>query len=269
MRTGIAFAALLAAGSVASADIMSIRPSPAAIETPGSVSAPDTVGFSDGFEAYGLGPITGVNGYTTFAANLNDPVVSNLNPAAGQQHLRITQGPGAANSFNGAFTADFGNFANKSATVSVDIAVSAPGGVSAQIVGQAPGQGLLSWRVVLDSVSGNIFVLDDADGVPGGSLAFINTNVAFVTGAAAYRNLRVELDSPGNSIKYFYNNGLIYTASAGIFAGTAVEQVLLFGDNAYTQGQTLDYDNLNIIPTPGALGLLAGFGLLGMRRRRR
>lgn len=267
MRAVLSVAAVLAAAQFASADIMGIRPSAAYIPAPTAVgSAPDTVGFSDGFETYGLGAINGQGGYTVFAANAAAPVVSNANPAAGQQHLRITKGLGANTSLNGAFTADFGNFANKSATVSVDVNLSSTGGASAQIIAQAPGQALLSWRAIFD-LGGNIFVLDDADGLPGGALAFINTNAAWTPNV--YRNFRVELDSTANAIRYFYNNALIYSASAGIFAGTAVEQVILASDNAYAQNQTLDYDNLNIIPAPSAAALLLGAGVLSLRRRRR
>lgn len=147
----------------------------------------------------------------------------------------------------------------------MDLNISSTGGVSAQLLGQAPSQSLLSWRVIFD-FNGGIFVLDDQDGVPGGTLAFINTNATWTAGQ--YRNFRVDLDSGANSIKYYYDNNLIYSASAGIFAGTSVEQVIMFGDNFYTPGQTVDFDNLVITPAPASAALLA-FGLLAAGRRRR
>jgi hypothetical protein len=263
--------ALVAVGGLASAAsaqlIKHLSPDPTYIRTStGLGGGPDTTTFFDGFESLAVGPINGQAGYTVFAANSLTPVVSTANPAAGSQHLRITKGPGANSSFNGAFTQDFGNFTGKSSTVSVDIFHSHANGADAHIVAQAPGQALLTWRVNFN-FGGNIFILDDADGVPGGSLAFINTNVQWTPGV--YKNFRVEHDTVVNSLKYYYDNNLIYTGSVGTFAATAVEQVLLFSDNFFNNtSEFVDYDNLSIVPAPGAASLL-GFGAVFAARRRR
>lgn len=264
-------AALAVVGGLASAAsaqlIKHLSADPAYIRAPlGQSGGPDTPTFLDGFEALTVGPINGQAGYSVFAANPNAPVVSTANPAAGSQHLRISKGPSANSSLNGAFTQDFGNFTGKSSIVSVDIYHSHANGADAHIVGQAPGQALLTWRVNFN-FAGNIFILDDADGIPGGALAFINTNVQWTPGV--YKNLRVEHDVGANSLKYFYDNALIYTGSVGTFAATAVEQVVLFSDNFYNNSsEFIDYDNLSIIPAPGAASLLGLGALLAARRRR-
>jgi hypothetical protein len=252
---------------VASAQLLStVRPTAEYIPSHGTPGAGDSITVSDGFETYAPGAINGQGGYTVFAANATAPVVSAANPAGGAQHLRITKGLGANTSLNGAFTQDFGNFTFKDSIVSVDVNLSSTAGASAQIIAQAPGQALLTWRVIFD-LGGSIFALDDADGVPGGALAFVNTGDTWTPGV--YKNFRVELSTASNSLKYYYDGALIYTGSVGVFAANAVEQVILGSDNAYSVGQTLDFDNLNIVPAPGVASLFAAAGLVGMRRRRR
>ncbi|MGP1345575.1 MAG: PEP-CTERM sorting domain-containing protein [Phycisphaerales bacterium] len=261
MKNVIAVGALMmVAGTALAKDLPSLSTS--YIPAPESIGV-DTLTASEGFEGFGLGPISGQGGWTTFLANQNAPVVSNLTPAGGSQHLRITQGPGSAGGFNGAFSPDYGDFANKKSIVSVDVRVDTPGGADAIVIAQAPSQGFLTWRVQF-RFTGNIFILDDL----GAGLALVDTGVPFVQGA--YSNLTVVTDAAAGTIDYFYGGNPLYSSNAGVFAATAVEQVILAGDNFYNNAEeSISYDNFSIaVPTPGALALFGLGGLAAARRRR-
>ena len=264
MKSMIAAGALLAiAGTALAKDLPSASTS--FIPAPESVGV-DTLTISEGFEGFGLGPISGQGGWTTFAANQNAPAISNQTPNGGSQHLRITKGPGTNGSLNGAFSPDYGDFANKLSVVSVDVRIDSPDGADAQVIAQAPSQGFLTWRVVFN-FSGDIFVLDDI----GAGLQFINTGASF--SQASYENLTVVTDAAADTIDYFYGGNLIYSSAAGVFAGTAVEQVILASDNFYNDNpfneENISYDNFSIaVPTPGALALFGLGGLAAARRRR-
>ncbi|MDX2132899.1 MAG: hypothetical protein SFY69_12685 [Planctomycetota bacterium] len=217
--------------------------------------------LNEGFETFAPGPISGQNGWTTFAANGAAPVISSANPASGSQHLLLSAGPGSTGSFNGAFSPDFGDFSNDFSSVSVDVLISNTGDQDAAIIGQAPSQALLTWRALLN-FQGNILVLDDV----GAGLAFVDTGADWTPGQ--YFNFRVDTNPAADTINYYYNNSLIYSSVSGVFAATAVEQVILFGDNFFSSSSFTAYDNLTIVPAPGAAALLGLGGLLVARRRR-
>lgn len=219
--------------------------------------------FDTGFEDLSLGPISGQAGWGVFTANPDAPAVSDANPNAGNQHLRISQGVGAANSLNGAFSPNLGTFASGPSVVSVDVSMNTIGGADAQIIAQAPSQGSLSWRVIF-SFTGGISVLDDT----GSGLAFIDTGATWVENE--YANLTVSMDPDANTIDYSYDGNLIYSSAAGVFAGTGVEQVILASDNFYNDDtESISYDNLSVaVPTPGAMALLGMAGFAATRRRR-
>lgn len=258
-------AALALSGS-AFAQAKDYSTSTAFIPAPFASSWRGAPSLTTGFEDFAQGPINGQSGWTTFSANLNAPVVSDANPASGSQHLRITQGPGAASSFNGAFSPDLGPITGfVSSVVSFDINMDTDAGADGIVIGQAPSQALLAWRLRFDW-QGNIFVLDDL----GSGLQFVDTGVQYVQGE--YRNMTVALDNVTNTIDYFYDGNPIYSSVAGVFAATGVEQVILAGDNFYNdEFESISYDNLsllNVIPTPGSAALLGLAGLAAVRRRR-
>lgn len=144
IKTAIASAALLAfAGAALAKDLPT--PSNLFIPAPESIGV-DILTVGEDFETFSLGPINGQGGWTTFTDNENAPAISNLTPNGGAQHLRITLGPGTGPSSNGAFSPDFGDFANKLSIVSVDVRFEALGSVDAFVIGQAPSQGSLTWR---------------------------------------------------------------------------------------------------------------------------
>lgn len=189
--------------------------------------------------------------------------ISAAHPASGSQHLRIVRDlAAAAGSLSGGFSPEAGAQSPGYYAVSVDFATNDAAGADYDIIPQAPTQGFLTARMKF-SWTGDILVLDDT----GTGLNFIDTGVDFVADGA-YRNVSIIIDSINNSIDY-YNGSLIYSSVAGVFAGTAVEQVVLVSDNFQNADGWGDFDNLSItVPAPGAIALMGLGGLVVSRRRR-
>ncbi|MBX3357911.1 MAG: hypothetical protein KF745_05740 [Phycisphaeraceae bacterium] len=229
--------------------------------------------FFAGFETaegYVVGPLDGQLGWATAPAATATQSVTTANPYAGNQNFRMVNNAGNPNGTNQlAFSPVLGVFAGGQSETSMQINLSNDGGADYDVVGQAPSQALLTWRVKFSWTDANgtgpgtIFILDDL----GGGLGFVDTGVAWNTGA--YTELRVLTDSVADTITYFYGGAPLYTGVAGIFAGTSVEQVVMLNDNFQLPGETGDFDNVSVtVPSPSALGL-AGLGLLAAGRRRR
>lgn len=213
--------------------------------------------------AYALGAIEPQNGWSASGVNLPYASVSNVNPAGGQQHLRIAfDSSVAAGISRNVLGPNSGALPVGPSSVSFDFAISGLGGANYRAIGQAPSQGFLSWRVEFDFEFGDIYVLDDL----GLGLQFVDTGSDFTPGT--YMNMRVETDPGADSIRYFLDNNLIYTGVAGVFAGTTVEQMVFASDNFQLEGETGDFDNVSVTPAPGALALLGLGGLAAARRRR-
>jgi MYXO-CTERM domain-containing protein len=226
--------------------------------------------YGTGFESpFTPGAIHTQHGWTTFTANQLAPQISTAHPAGGAQHLRIERGPGAASSLNGAFSPNFGPNSPGRFITSVDFASNDPGGADHMIAGQSPDQGFLTWRMHFDWQN-RIMVLDRL--TPGGTLAFRDTGHTW-NPDGQYRNVIIDFDYDADTIQYYYDNTLVWTSPAGILAATALDQVILFGDNFHTPGTGWgDWDNLVItsapIPAPGAFALVGLAGLVCCRRRR-
>lgn len=237
----------------------------AALQSPGSgLSLFGVNSYSTGFEAaegFGLGPIDGQAGWTTFLGTAGSDI-SGANPAGGAQHFRIGFDAGnPAGTLTGGFSPDIGAQAASPSSLSVDVAISAADGADYDVVPQAPSQALLSARVKF-SWLGDILVLDDT----GGGLAFTDTGFDWIAGG--YKNLQIDIDPTANTIDYYYDDSLIYSSVAGVFAGSQIEQVVLLSDN-FQIDDTGDFDNLMFanIPAPAALALFGLVGLAGRRRR--
>lgn len=95
------------------------------------------------------------------------------------------------------------------------------------------------------------------DNRPGSTVQFVRD---------AWAEIRVEIDLDADTMSAFYNNQLVSSGTwttAGSSA-TSIGAIDLFGNGA----STVFYDNVSLIPTPGAAGLLCLAGLAANRRRR-
>lgn len=239
----------------------------------GAIAGPALYGAD--FEApYVLGSINGQQGWVTNGAGAPSLLVANANPAGGVQHLRGIDNPAVGSgTLSLGFTPALGAQPPGPSTLSIDVNISGSGGADYDVVPQAPTQGFLTARVKFfygdadgDLVDGDILVLDDADGPGPGGLGFVATGAEYTPGV--YKNLRVVVNPGANSIQYFYDNALIHTSIAGVFAGTAMEQVVVLHDNFQNQGETGDFDNLRVTPEPTSLLALGLGALVALRRRR-
>ena len=222
-----------------------------------------STGFNSG-EGYAPGYIDGQNGWAAFAASALEAHIDTANPFEGDQHLRISGDPGIPSGTNtGAFSPNLGALTPGRSILSVEIALSNWGGSDYDVVPQAPSQGFLTARVKF-SWLGDILVLDDV----GAGLGYQDTGIDWIEGG--YNNLTIDMDPVANTIDYYYADSLIYSSVAGVYAGTAMEQVVLISDNFQIDDLEYgDFDNLVLTPGPGALALMGIVGLAGVNRRRR
>lgn len=204
--------------------------------------------FGSGFESgegFVLGAIEPQQGWSASGVNLPFASVRNALPYTGLQHLRLihdtTQGVGVNRI---AFSPLQVTPANTPSTVYVKVRISNDQGADHDVVGQAPSQALLTWRVKFSYSDdsgvgpGTIYVLDDL----GAGVVFVNTGVAWTH--AVYKELRVDFDPIGGTIRYYYGGALIYTGT--VFAASAVEQVLALTDNYEIGAETGDFDALSV-----------------------
>lgn len=184
------------------------------------------------------------------ATGVNNPwaSIANANPFAGSQHLRLVFDVLAGlGSTHVVLTPLVPQPANSPSQVKMMVNISNDQGALYDVVGQAPSQGFLSWRVRFNWSDATIYVLDDT-----GTLVFVNTGVTWDPGV--YKELKVQFDPAASEIRYFYDGNLIYTGFS-IFAGTSIEQLVWLDDNFQLDGETADFDAVDWIdsasdPTP-------------------
>jgi len=242
---GLAVASL--AGPAAAGRGSRTAPSTWALVSDGSVKI-NTYYFGAGFEAsegFSLGPFDGQKSWTVSGIDLPFASISNANPFTGSQHLRLTSDTTTGSgTLRIALSPEQTTSPNSPCTVYIKVNISDDGGADYDILGQAPSQNVIAWRVKFswsdDSLTGPgmIYVLD----MISGSLMYVNTQVPWAHGV--YKELRVDFDPLSNDIRYFYDGSLIYTGN--MIAATAIEQIAIVHDNWQQSNETADFDALSV-----------------------
>lgn len=200
--------------------------------------------FNTGFEpaeSFAPGPLEGQAGWAC-SSPYAWCLVSSDHPCGGVQHVRLIKDPTRpAGSLRIGASPTLGAMPPYNSRFTGMVCLSGYGGSSYDVFGQAPSQGLLSWRVEFawsdDSGAGpgTIYVLDD----PGSGLQLVNTGVAWTPGA--WKALKVEFDYGGGRIRYYYDGAPIYAGT--VYAGRSVEQVGFLHDNYQNDGESGNFDD--------------------------
>ena len=262
---GLVFCVALAAWNHAFA----ARPFPAKVspvaDGAGAVTATAGVGlnYATGFEAgegFALGHIgqgtqpAGCGGVSnpcwgkTAAANASivEGHIDSANQFMGAQHLRIAHDPATRTNqpnFGLGVDARYPRTADLSArpiaanTVDIEMAISNSFGMDFRVQPQSNSQGFLATSALF-FYAGGIYILDDVCGtVP---LQFSATGFFWDT-LGGYQHYQVEMNPcSGGDINYRYGGQMIYSSCT--YAGTNLEQFLVFGDNY--PGSHIDVDNV-------------------------
>ncbi len=221
-------------------------------------------GFEQG-EGWNLGLASNNTpaGWAVLGANAS-PIISNLNPWVGAQHLRIQDEPGVgSNNDVGILSPNIklpGEDELEMLTLKMGVYISEKGGADYDVFLQS--ESALAARVKFD-FSGRILIVDD--------LAFRDTGVEW--SVAEWKELRIELDYTGAgqaTAKYYYGGTLIYEDNNRFDLVDDPTQFGIVSDNNH-KDDFGDFDNVMlVVPTPGALATaLVGGVLIGARRRRR
>lgn len=189
-------------------------------------------------------------GHTTGAGfSLITPTIDTNFPATGTQHLRLTPDPSTRTNVPGfglGVDARYPHTQHAAAparpispnTVSIDLSISDAFGQDFRVQPQSLSQGFLATSALF-LYSGGIYILDDLCGTTG--LNFVGTG-AFWDSSGAYQNYTVGMDPclVPSVVTYSYGGAPIYASCA--YAGTTLEQFLIFGDNY--PGSEARVDNL-------------------------
>lgn len=190
-------------------------------------------------------PVNGQNGFTAFqgcnpgALNAPVPVVTTSGAAmTGLQWITVPKGPCPNGALAGPFSPNTPQPAG-TYTGTVNVRVNDILGADYDVVFQSPTQANIVSRVKFyyadfdgDLLNGDILVVVDADGAGPGGAAFVDSGVDYVQGQL--HAVKVEVDGPGNTLKYYIDNVLVSTSSltfAGANAGDRIEQFVGISDN--------------------------------------
>lgn len=207
--------------------------------------------WSDGFEAYPDGPANagGWDGWDGNPAGMGE--VTSLFAHSGEKSILIGGGADAVHPFAvGEYSSGMWTMTTWMLLFQNDHTADTYFIVNNEYNHGGP----YSWTIQMqfDPTSGN--VLDNLRGNPSIPIAY-----------GQWAEIRLEIDLTADTVDTYYNGALLSSGQYAISGGPlAIGNIDLF-----TTGATSYYDDFNIVPAPGAMGLLAlGAGAF-MRRRRR
>jgi hypothetical protein len=186
------------------------------------------------------------------------PTIDAIHPATGTQHLRVTSDPTTRTNIPGfglGVDARFPRTPHLSVrpvdvnTVSIDVSHSNPFGQDFRIQPQSNSQGFLATSALLH-YTGALYILDDLCDTVG--LSFFPAGFWDTTGG--YQNYTVAMNPCNNTINYSYGGAPVYAGC--VYAGSNLEQFLIFGDNY--PGSLADVDNLVMSSGDGPCPAICG-----------
>jgi hypothetical protein len=206
--------------------------------------------YSTGFEApFVVGPIEPQQGFTASGVNSAWCSVSAANPHTGSQHLRLIRDPAVGQgTVRNCLGPNIAVAPNSPSQVKMMVYISGDQGADYDVIGQAPSQASVAWRVKFSysdatgAGPGSIFILDNT----GAGLAYEDPGVVWTPGV--YKELKVQFDPAMGQIRYYYDGVHIYTS--GIFAANVVTQLVWYDDNYHLTGERGDFDSVTWIDTP-------------------
>jgi hypothetical protein len=206
------------------------------------------------FDGFMDGPVSGQAGWTTFAVNQLIPVVSPNAPIEGTKSVELPRNQAAMSpSNNGIFSPNVGPQPVGPFTCTAKLLIPTTTATGAQylVVFQAPSQMFLTNQMIFfpvdaagpptnptvvpdgDTEPFDILVLNDPDNAGPTPLAFFATGFEYTPGVV--NDIRIEVDPANNVQRYFVNNVLIFTGT--VYAGTAIEQAVVFTNNFHDVGE--------------------------------
>lgn len=264
VKSAVALAVIAGAAAGASASIKS----PVALqpELLGSRFAVRGTTTSIGFEAaegYALGAIGGQNGWLDNAPNGTMEVQDGAGAGNGSPNaLRLSEGPQGLGTFGIAQAPATINASGASVDTRIDDDLGANYFVRGlAVIGSSA---FVSFRVEFD-YQGNIWLQDPTTGT------FSDTGVAWVPNQ--YNQLTVSYGA--TTVDFSYGGNPLGSTPLPTFGGFfdvvqfGQDNFQGFGNGSFSGGVPAAYfDNLTVIPAPGAMALLGLGGLVAARRRR-
>lgn len=219
--------------------------------------------YSTGFETaegWTVGSADGQNGFTAYSGAPAGPNIMDVNPADGNQHLRLDVDSNAGTgTFNGIYGPDWTNELQGMdvITTSVDIFITNYDGANYDVAAEDNTGGVF-FDVSFDYQT-SILIYDGAN-------TFIDTNIVWFPNE--WFNFEIVSDMNAQTHTYFFKGVNIYSHS--FFEATTYGNAALFSDNWHQAGEYGDMDNFSVegVPEPATLTILGAAALVALRRKR-
>ncbi|MEE9293856.1 MAG: PEP-CTERM sorting domain-containing protein [Phycisphaerae bacterium] len=208
--------------------------------------------FFDGFEAYPDGPLFagGWDGWDGSPAARG--VVTSAFAYSGEKSILITGGADAVHPFSGQFTSGLWTMTAWMLLFQNDHTSDTFFIVNNDYTHGGP----YTWTIEMRFQASSGMVLDDFR-------TKNPVNIAY----DRWAEIRIEFDLTNNTQTTFYDGQLL---STGTMTRQSGDPLVIANIDLFTLGATSYYDDISIVPAPGAMGLLAlGAGAFMRRRRRR